>query len=238
MIARYLFSFLLVLGALSLLVSCATEQALYGSGNVAKAPAMTRSVIGESAKKPGTIVDDGRIRIHRATQTVEVAEVEPASVQIGEWTKARNGYVESSRESEDDSSSASFTIRIPAEHLEAILDQFASLGKQTSRRVNAEDTTDAYHDLQAQIRNTEALRDRLRRLLDEAEEVKEVLEIEKQLARVQTELDSMKGRFQRMDSQVRLATIDLHIQTQKIPGPVGAANKGLWWGIKKLFVLN
>ena len=202
------------------------------------APAYAGSSRSKAGEKGKTVVDDGRIRIYRASQTVEVSEVETASARVADWVQARKGYLEASREAEDDSANASFTIRVTAEDLDSLLDQFASLGKQASRRVTAEDTTDAYHDLQARIHNTEALRDRLRRLLDEAKGVKEILEIEKELARVQSDLDAMKGRFQRMDAQVRLATIELQLRTKKIPGPVGAANRGFWWGIKKLFVLN
>lgn len=181
---------------------------------------------------------DGQLRIHQAHQSVEVTDVAVAARQVEEWVAARKGHIDSSSESLSDSESASFTVRVPSNQLDPLLDEFASLGKQTTLRLTAEDTTDAYFDLQSKIRNTEALRDRFRRLLDEAEEVKEVLEIEKELARVQTELDSLKGRFQRLDDRIRLATVDLELRARTIPGPVGAANQGLWWGLRKLFVLN
>lgn len=216
------------------LVSCSSTVSY---SDVAAAPHLAAARTSESGKKSPP-VDDGRIRIYKAMQTVDVAEVDVAIQQVGQLVEARKGYIESSREAEDDSANASFTIRVSADQLDSLLDEFAALGKQTHRRMTAEDTTDAYHDLQARIRNAEALRDRLRGLLDSAEAVKEILEIEKELARVQADLDSMKGRFQRLDLQVRLATIDLSLRTRSIPGPVGAANKGFWWGFKKLFVLN
>lgn len=218
-------------------VSLASCSSTVSYSDVAASSGLAFARTSESGKDASP-VDDGRIRIYKTMQTVEVAEVDLATQQVSQLVEARKGYIESSRESEDDSASASFTIRVSTDHLDSLLDEFAALGKQTHRCMTAEDTTDSYHDLQAKIRNTEALRDRLRGLLDSAEEVEEILKIEKELARVQASLDSMKGQFQRLDSQVRLATIDLNLRTRSIPGPVGAANKGFWWGIKKLFVLN
>ena len=231
-------SLLLVIPATAGLVSCASSMAPTGGLYTAAAPP-DALLAGRASEAPRTrMVDVGRLRIYQAQQTVEVAEVPVAAQQVEDWVAARKGYVDSSTESEDDSTSASFTIRVPSAQLDPLLEEFASLGKQTNLRLSATDTTDAYYDLQANIKNTEALRDRLRRLLDEAEVVKEVLEIEKELARVQSELDSLKGRFQRLDDQVRLATVNLQLRARTIPGPVGAANQGLWWGLKKLFVLN
>ena len=51
-------------------------------------------------------------------------------------------------------------------------------------------------------------------------------------------LCQQRAAQQRLDDQVRLATVNLQLRARTIPGPVGAANQGLWWGLKKLFVLN
>ena len=229
---------LLVVPVSTGLVSCASPMAYSDGAMMAGAPPAAMAAELTAGRSRTSAVDDGRLRIYQAHQTVEVTEVAVAAGQVEDWVAARKGYVDSSTESEDDSNSASFTIRISSTQLDPLLEEFASLGKQTHLRLSASDTTDSYYDLQAKIKNTEALRDRLRRLLDEAEAVKEVLEIEKELARVQSELDSLKGRFQRLDDQVRLATVNLQLRARTIPGPVGAANQGLWWGLKKLFVLN
>lgn len=210
----------------------------YSDGAMMGAPPASVMAAESSGASRVRVIEDGRLRIYQAHQSVEVADVAAAASQVEDWVAARKGYVDSSTESEDDSTRASFTIRVPAGQMDPLLDEFASLGKQTSLRLTASDTTDAYYDLRAKIENTEALRDRLRRLLDEAEGVKEVVEIEKELARVQSELDSLKGCFQRLDDQVRMATVNLQLRARTIPGPVGAANQGLWWGLKKLFVLN
>ena len=179
-----------------------------------------------------------RLRIHKASQTVEVSDVAASVSQAKDLVGSRDGYVENSSVSDHDIPYGSLTVRVPAPRVESLLDEFAALGRETSRRTSAEDTTDAYYDLQARIRNAEALRDRLRKLLDATDTISEILAIEKELARVQSELDAMRTRFQRMQSDVSLAKIELRLETPEIPGPVGAASKGFWWSFKKLFVLK
>jgi hypothetical protein len=216
-------------------VSCSTSN-FRVSGTPANNPLPAAGKVAGSQSEPGE--NDGRLRIYQASQTVEVADVTISARQAEEQVIARKGYVESSTARSNGESNATLTLRVPATEWRAILDDLAALGKETSRRTTAEDTTDAYFDLEAKLKNTAALRDRLRSLLDATKTVKEILEIEKELARVQTELDAMQSRFQRLQSQVRLAKIELALETRGIPGPIGAAGKGLWWSIRKLFVLK
>jgi len=130
------------------------------------------------------------------------------------------------------------TIRVPAESLEPLMDSLAGAGRVTSRQVSAEDVTAAYQDLEAEVRNVRALRDRLRQLLGKATTVKDTLAIEKELARVQAELDKLEGRLVLLRSQVVRSTLQLSIERERTPGPLGAVVQGTGWTVKKLFVLD
>ena len=75
------------------------------------------------------------------------------------------------------------------------IDGLSGLGDETDRRVTAEDVTEIVIDLVARLKNKIALRDRLRKLLDRAQDVKEVLVVEEQLTRIQSEIDSMETDY-------------------------------------------
>jgi hypothetical protein len=113
-----------------------------------------------------------------------------------------------------------------------------ALGTVYSRSVNGDDVTEKYIDVEARLKNKIALRDRLKQLLNKATEVKDILAIETELNRVQADIDSMEGIIKSLKGQVDFATVELSLERKQILGPIGYVFKGLWWGVKKLFVLR
>ena len=111
-----------------------------------------------------------------------------------------------------------------------------TLGEVTGRNLSSEDVTEQYIDTDARLKNHIVLRDRLKKLLDRAQKVDEVLAIEKELTRVQSEIDSMEGRLKALRGQIDLAAVHLTIERRTILGPLGYVFKGIGWTVKKLFV--
>ena len=130
------------------------------------------------------------------------------------------------------------TIRVPANNLPLLMQSLESVGKVTSSRVTMDDVTSAYRDLEAALKNKRALRDRLRDLLSRATKVEDILKIEKELSRVQTDLDQMDARMKSMRSKVAQSTLNLSIKRQRIPGPIGVVTTSVGWIIDKLNNLN
>ncbi len=130
------------------------------------------------------------------------------------------------------------TIRVPANKLSSLMQSLESVGKVTSSRVSMDDVTTAYLDLEAALKNKRALRDRLRALLSRATKVEDILKIEKELSRVQTDLDQMEARMKSMRSKVAQSTLNLSIKRQRIPGPLGAVTQSGGWLFDKLNYLN
>ena len=111
-------------------------------------------------------------------------------------------------------------------------------GKVTSRRVRVTDVTEQYIDVDAQIRNLRVLRNRLKKLYSRSNNVEELLKVEAELARVQTELDSLEGRMKAMKKNIAYSQLSISINRKRIPGPLGAVSKSIDWLGKKLWVLN
>lgn len=177
-----------------------------------------------------------RLYVLTASQTVEVKEIASAMKQIDSVIQKSGGYVQSQSVREDEQ--AYLVLRVPAPQLRPVLDAMAALGKEESRSVASQDVTEQYIDTEARLKNAIALRDRLKALLGQAKGVKDILEIEKELTRVQSDIDSMEGRLKKLKGQVDLAQIDLTLKRKKILGPVGYIFYGIGWVIQKLFVIN
>lgn len=177
-----------------------------------------------------------RMLIWRAGLGIEIADVREAVARAGTIAEQSGGYLEWKAETAE--SSAHVRLRIPVSKFNAALHTFEELGKVISKNVTGEDITEKYIDVEARLKNKYALRDRLKLLLEKAVNVKDILEIETELNRVQSDIDSMEGTIKSLKGQVDLATVDLNLKKERILGPLGYVFKGLWWGVKKLFVLS
>lgn len=177
-----------------------------------------------------------RILIRSGQITVAVDDLEAAMAEVERIVDDGGGYVEQSNAAKD--SDVSIYCRVPSARLEESMDAIAGLGDEKDRALSARDVTDEYLDLEARLKSGHALRDRLQALLDRATEVEDVLAIEKELTRVQNEVESMQGRLDRLGSHVELAPLVVLLQRERILGPLGYVGYGLWWAVSKLFVIQ
>ncbi|MBN2054820.1 DUF4349 domain-containing protein, partial [bacterium] len=122
--------------------------------------------------------------------------------------------------------------------LTTAMSSLASLGEVTGSGMSSEDVTEQYEDTNARLGTMTALRDRLRALLDKAQDVEDILAIEKELGRVQADIDAMQARLRTLEDQVDLASITISIKRRRILGPLGYVFKGAWWVVEKLFVIR
>jgi hypothetical protein len=178
---------------------------------------------------------DARMLIRRAAMDVAVDEVARADARTQAMMVAFGGYVERAERSEK---YASFTLRVPEASLNALLDSLATLGKVGTRTVSAEDVTEQAIDLDARLQALLATRTRLRQLQETAKTVTEVIEVERELARVQGEVDSLEGRLKHLRSSAALAQVELSLRRRVVLGPLGVIAQGLGNFISKLFVLR
>ena len=65
-----------------------------------------------------------------------------------------------------------------------------------------------------------------------------MLAIEKELNRLQSEIETMQAQVDRLESQVKSSTLSIHLRRERILGPLGYLGYGLWWTLSKLFVIR
>ncbi|MEM9080739.1 MAG: DUF4349 domain-containing protein [Verrucomicrobiota bacterium] len=225
---RVLLMILLGVGGVGL-SSCGT-----GVAGVPVAP-MAPGLASYSEGQAGSFDGPSRMLRREGRVAVKARSLESCSEACVGLVEQFGGRMESSDLSEERYAAS---IRVPTAHLEGLMEELCGLGKVTTRRVSEDDVTEAWRDLEAALVNQRALRDRLRVLLEKAENVEEMLAVEKELARVQTELDQMEGSLMRLKSQVALSELDFSAEREKVPGPLGVVKDGTGWVLKKLFVLN
>jgi hypothetical protein len=107
---------------------------------------------------------------------------------------------------------ASITVRVPSERFAATIDSLKGLGKVKSERAEIEDVTRAYLDLETRLEVKQGTAQRLRTLLQTGTgNLADVLTVERELERVVTEIEQMKGERRFYDRQIALSTIILEL---------------------------
>jgi hypothetical protein len=147
--------------------------------------------------------------------TVEVKDFEQAAKEIGRLAESLGGYLAESQSSRGhrDLRTGTLTIRVPAERFAQAFDAVKGLGKVQTENLGTQDVTKAYTDLETRLRVKRETADRLRAILkDRAAKLSEILEAERELARVTEEIEQMEGERRYYDQQVALSTIAVTLQ--------------------------
>jgi hypothetical protein len=195
------------------------------------------SAAGDRAQAGGYAPD--RLLLKTAELRVAVAAVPAAVDSASALATGMGGYVAGS--STQGEESARLELRVPAARLDEALGALAALGEERARSVAATDVTAEVADLEATLANQRALRDRLRALLGRAQKVEEVLQVERELTRLQTEIDAGEARLKRLQTGVALSALTLDLERKKKPrilGPLGYLFVGTKWLVTKLFVIR
>jgi hypothetical protein len=128
--------------------------------------------------------------------------------------KGRNGYVSETNVSGSPGSqrTGAWKVRVPAEHFSELMAAVAKLGELRSNRIDSQDVSEEFYDVEARIAVKKQEEKRLLKILDEATgKLKDILEVEKELSRVRSEAERMEGRLRWLSHNSALSTISLTV---------------------------
>lgn len=165
---------------------------------------------------------------------LEVESPVGISTRVGDVVARLGGYVERSRESSG--GGVEMTVRVPEPSLEQAMESVAQLGRVTRRDISADDVTESVVDLTARVGTLRAVRDRLRSLLERAGSINEIMTVERELARVQSDLDSLERRLEYLRGTASMAELNVGAARKRVLGPVAAVIVGAGRLLEKLFI--
>jgi hypothetical protein len=84
-----------------------------------------------------------------------------------------------------------------------------------NKNINTQDVTEQYYDLTARLETNLAVENRYKELLNKAQNIKDVLEIEKSIAEIRGEIESQQGRLNRMKNQIAFSTLNINLYQDK-----------------------
>jgi hypothetical protein len=131
--------------------------------------------------------------------------------------KDYDGYIESSEISGNNyynsysNRNAEYTIRIPADKLDEFTNKVSKDCNVTSKRENVSDVTMQYVDTESRLASLKAEKESLLKILKEAEEVTDIIDIQDRLTDVVYEIESYQSQLRTYDNLVDYSTVNLDI---------------------------
>ena len=147
--------------------------------------------------------------IRKGRISIIVDSMDESDAKIEAWTKSLGGYVSNSQMSKYYNY---YTLRIPSERFDEAMNFISGLGELQNRSVNIEDVTDRWYDLNGRLETKKILEEKYNQYLKKAENMQDLLEVERQLNDVISEIESMEGQMKRLNNQINYSTIDITMQ--------------------------
>ncbi len=158
-------------------------------------------------------VSSDRMVIRNASLALIVDNSEKKANDVREIVRRLGGYVESSdMHGLEKERRVEIKIRIPSTEFDLALGEIKNLATQVSReQVDVQDVGEEYVDLEARLNNLRTSESRFLQILDEADNVEEILSIERELGRVRGEIERVEGRMQYLERRVEMSTINVSL---------------------------
>ncbi|PJJ72859.1 uncharacterized protein DUF4349 [Diaminobutyricimonas aerilata] len=217
----------IALGAVLALGGCGAMGASDSGGSTAEqAPAAPAPIPGavddaEGAAGGGTIPyaeatdpDAGRQVVRSGTMTLTADDPAAAASEAAALAIGAGGRVDSRSlvAGDDDSSArASLVLRVPAEELDAVIDDLDALGDVRNVSTSATDVTTQTQDLDARITALRASVDRLLALLVQADDTDVLLQLETAISERQGELEGLEAQRRSLADQVAMSSLAVEI---------------------------
>ena len=162
-----------------------------------------------------------------STVDILVKEVGDATVKITAFIEGVGGYVSAQQTSLGDNPTSTISAKIPPARLSGLLNSIGGVGKVVARGQQADDVTAQYVDLEGRIASQRISVDRMRELYAKATTVEELAKAEGELARRESELESMLGQKRVLDGRVDLATLTISIHPEPATTATMVAGKSI-----------
>ena len=159
-------------------------------------------------------VQNGPMIARTVSLSVVVKDFDASRASLDSILARHNGYAASLNVGAPQAAARTLqaSLRIPAPQLGAALNELKSLGRVEGETQNGEEVTQQHDDLVARLKNSRETEQRLQDVLGaRAGKVKDVLEVEQEIARVRGEIEQMEAEQKRLEHRVDFASVDLKL---------------------------
>ena len=216
----------------------ATEE-VGGSGGVSREAADgENSVTARATKFPegAEQADDTEQEIiYTGSMTLRVddrAEAAELATGIAEDHGGNRFSLEADLEGDGDTT---LVLKVQPDEFDAAMADLAKLGSPRNTKVDQENVTDQVVDVEGRLETANRSAERLRELLTTAVDVNAIVAVEQELARRESEIESLEGQLRVLESRTSMATITVTL-TERSEAKVDKDIPGFGTGLSRGFV--
>ena len=185
-----------------------------GRGGVAAKALQLEARPGAETQK----VAGGPLIIRNAALSIIVRDYNGARNEVDRIAKSVNGYIGDLTASgaRGEAPSLRGTLRVPATRLDEAIAALKKLGDVQQESLGSDDVTQQWTDLEARLANARASEARLKDVLqNRTGRLSDVLEVEREIARVRGEIEQMEAQRKSLDSAITYAVIRLELTSER-----------------------
>lgn len=205
-----------------------TLPAFGGSGEIAS------NIIPPPQEAPPTTDIKNRLVIKESYLSLLVENVLSVQKQIIKKAEGLGGYmVNSNLDNPQEQASATVIVRIPSEKLEQALEYFRSLSvKVISENLQGQDVSDQYVDIEAKLQTLYKTKAKFEEIMEKATQIADILNIQREIINLQSQIDSFKGQKQYLEQSAKLAKLTVYLSTDELALPYAPSEA---WRPKVIF---
>ena len=172
------------------------------------------SVSNEVSQEDRKVITNSNFSLH-------VKDVDDTAENIRQKVIQMGGFMVNTSISRGDSSNnAILEVRVPADQLVDFSKYLRGISvKVVSENVAGRDITDQYTDYEEKLASLELVKERFEEIMDEAETVDEIMNVQNRILTVQSQIDAIKGQLTYMNRSVETTKVTIMLSTDELSLP-------------------
>jgi hypothetical protein len=169
--------------------------------------------------EPPAVSSPAQKLVRTAHLRLQVQDYAKSTRVFQEKIKARQAFVTNgTEERQGDNLENNLFIRVENRYFDALMADLLQENIFLERKhIQVADVTEEYIDHEARLQTRKKVARRYLDLLDQARNVKDILQVEQQLSSIQEEIEAAEARLRYLDHQVAYSTINLNYYEKIVP---------------------
>ena len=163
---------------------------------------------------PGRVIKNISLEVR-----IEEDEFQRLFARAGSLAEQFGGFVTNSQVSETEGrlASGTLTIRVPSNRFEEAVGRLKGLGEVTAEDRSGQDVSKEFVDLEARLNQAKAEEAFYLRLMDRANGISDMIQIQSQLSAVQLRIEEIQGQLNYLRDQTSFSTISVRLYEPGAP---------------------
>ena len=175
-----------------------------------------KTVVADAAKVPQADLsaEPSPMIVRSAVLRLEVQKMSDARERLNQILLKRGGYIAQLSVMAEGNSQQTLvaSLRVPVNQLNDSIAELKKLGRVVEETITGEEVTNQHRDLVARLNNARTTESKLNDVIQQhTGKVTDILEVEKESARVRGEIEQMEAEQKTLEHRVDFATIDLKL---------------------------